>query len=70
MPYKIFIETSYFSNMHTREKDFCSCYFFKVCESFLFGQIKKIVVHFGPLLAFFTFLENIRPGSNVYEKHI
>ena len=35
----------------------------KVCESFRFGQLKKVKVYFGLYEFFFTFIEKKRPNK-------
>ena len=42
MDYKIFNEASYINNIHTGEKVFLQLLLSKVCDSFLFGDSKKL----------------------------
>ena len=53
MEQKTFIEASCIYNIHTGGKIFCSCW--KICESFRFGQIKKLEVNVGLYESSFTF---------------
>ena len=47
---------------HTNwSKNFLQLLFLKVCESFKFGQIKKLEVYFGLFESPFTFIEKKRP---------
>ena len=59
MEQKTFIEANCINNIHTREK------LLKVCESFRFGQIKKLEVYFGfgRCESSFTFIERRRPSK-------
>ena len=61
MEQKTFIEASCIYNIHTGEKNFCSCYFWRF--SFRFGQIKKLEVYFGLYQSSFTFIEKKRPNK-------
>ena len=63
MEQKTLIEASCIYNIHTGEKMFCSCYLKKVCESFKFGQIKKLEVYFGLYESSFTFIEKRRQNK-------
>ena len=48
---------------YTLEKKFLHLLLLKVCESFRFGQIKKLEVLFGLYESSFTFIEKIRPNK-------
>ena len=62
MEQKTFIEATWIYNIHTGEKIF-HLLLLKVCESFRFGQIKKLEVLFGLYESSFTFIEKIRPNK-------
>ena len=49
---------------YTLEKILLQLLLFKVCESFRFGQIKKLEVYFGLQESSFTFIEKIRPNKH------
>ena len=63
MEQKTFIEASHIYNIHTGGKFFLLL-LLKVCESFRFGQIKKLEVYFGLYEPSFTFIE--KKGPNKY----
>ena len=60
MEQKTFIETSSIYNIHTGQNNFSSGYFWRFCELFRFGQIKKFEVYFDLYESSFTFIEKRR----------
>ena len=55
MEQKTFIETSSIYNIHTGENNFSSGYFWRFCELFRFGQIKKFEVYFDLYIRVFFY---------------
>ena len=64
MEQKTFIEASCIYNIHTGGKTFLQLLLLKVCESFRFGQIKKLEVYFCLHESSFTFIEKRVPNKH------
>ena len=47
MEQKAFIEASCINDIHTREKLFCSCYFYRLVRRFFSDRVTKFIVYFG-----------------------
>ena len=62
MEQKTFIEASCIYNIHSR-KFFLKLLLLKVCESFRFGQIKRLEVYFDLYESSFTYTEKRRPNK-------
>ena len=60
MEQKTFIEASCIFKILTGEKNILWLLLLKVCESFRFGELKKLEVYFG-LYGSSIFIENRRP---------
>ena len=58
---KTFIEASCIYSIHTGEKHFCSCYFWRFVSRLDSDRLKKCEVYFGLYESSLTFIEAKRP---------